>query len=34
MEHKPASWLSKDTLNDVEWLPADLEVIESVKCIC
>lgn len=29
MEQKPARWLSKDTLNDVEWLPADLEVIEK-----
>ena len=30
-EHKSARWLTKDTLNDVEWLPADLEVIEKIK---
>lgn len=30
-EHKAARWLTKDTLNDVEWLPADLEVIEKIK---
>jgi 8-oxo-dGTP diphosphatase len=30
-EHKSARWLTKDTLNDVNWLPADLEVIENLK---
>lgn len=30
-EHKSARWLTKDALNDVEWLPADLEVIENLK---
>lgn len=30
-EHKSARWLTKDTLNDVNWLPADLEVIEKIK---
>lgn len=30
-EHKSARWLTKDTLNDVEWLPADLEVIEKIE---
>lgn len=30
-EHKSARWLTKDKLNDVEWLPADLEVIEKIK---
>lgn len=30
-EHKSARWLTKDALNDVEWLPADLEVIEKIK---
>jgi 8-oxo-dGTP diphosphatase len=30
-EHKSACWLSKDSLGDVEWLPADLEVIEKIK---
>ena len=30
-EHRSARWLTKDTLNEVEWLPADLEVIEKIK---
>lgn len=30
-EHKSARWLTKDTLNNVNWLPADLEVIEKIK---
>ena len=30
-EHMSARWLTKDTLNDVEWLPADLEVIEKIE---
>jgi 8-oxo-dGTP diphosphatase len=30
-EHKSARWLTKETLCDVEWLPADLEVIEKLK---
>jgi 8-oxo-dGTP diphosphatase len=30
-EHKSACWLTKDKFNDVEWLPADLEVIEKIK---
>lgn len=29
-EHKSARWLTKETLNEVEWLPADLEVIEKI----
>ena len=30
-EHKSAQWLSKETLDDVEWLPADVEVIKLFK---
>jgi len=30
-EHKAAKWLSKDELNSIEWLPADLELIEMIK---
>lgn len=30
-EHKAAKWLSKDELNDVAWLPADLGLIEKVR---
>lgn len=29
--HKSARWLTKETLSEVEWLPADLEVIEKLK---
>ena len=32
-EHEAAKWLSKDELNSVKWLPADLEVIEEIKCL-
>lgn len=31
LEHKSAKWLRKDELNVVEWLPADIEVIEELK---
>lgn len=31
MEHKEARWLTKDTLNSVEWLPADITVINKIK---
>ncbi len=30
-EHKDAKWLTKDTLDSVEWLPADLGLIEKIK---
>ena len=30
-EHKSARWLTKESLNDVDWLPADLDVIEKIK---
>lgn len=30
-EAEAARWLSVDTLYDVEWLPADLELIEKIK---
>jgi 8-oxo-dGTP diphosphatase len=29
-EHKSAQWLSKDSLNSIEWLPADVEVLEAI----
>ena len=31
-EHESAKWLSKDELDSVRWLPADMEVIEKVRC--
>lgn len=30
-EHEAARWLTKETLDSVKWLPADLEVIEFVR---
>ena len=30
-EHKDAKWLSKDELGTVEWLPADISLIERLK---
>lgn len=30
-EHEAAKWLTKDTLDSVEWLPADLGLIEKMK---
>ncbi len=30
-EHEAAKWLSKELLDDVEWLPADLSLIEKVS---
>lgn len=30
-EHEAAKWLSKDELDSVKWLPADLEVIKALK---
>ena len=30
-EHKSARWLTAETLNSVEWLPADRELIEILQ---
>lgn len=30
-EHEAAKWLSKEELHSVDWLPADLELIEKIK---
>lgn len=30
-EHEAAKWLTKDELGSVEWLPADVELIEKLK---
>lgn len=29
-EHEAARWLTKDQLDSVDWLPADLEVVEDI----
>lgn len=30
-EHKSARWLTSETLDSVEWLPADKDIIEMLK---
>lgn len=30
-EHEAAKWLTKETLDSVEWLPADLGLIEKLR---
>lgn len=30
-EHEAAKWLTKDTLDSVDWLPADLGLIEKIR---
>lgn len=30
-EHEAAKWLDKDSINDVDWLPADVTLIEKIK---
>ena len=32
-EHEAAKWLTKETLYSVEWLPADLGLIETIEKI-
>lgn len=31
LEHEDARWLSMDELDSVKWLPADMEVLETIK---
>ena len=30
-EHEAARWLTKDTLESVDWLPADIDLIGKLK---
>ncbi len=30
-EHENSTWLTKDTLDSVDWLPADVELLEIIK---
>ncbi len=30
-EHEAAKWLTKDELDSVKWLPADVKVVEALK---
>lgn len=32
-EHEAARWLTKETLGSVRWLPADVQIIETLKKI-
>jgi 8-oxo-dGTP diphosphatase len=31
LEHKAAKWLRREELDSIDWLPADLEVVEKLK---
>ena len=31
LEHEAAKWLTMDTINEVNWLPADVLVVEALK---
>ncbi len=31
LEHENARWVTKDEIDSVDWLPADLQVIDDVK---
>ena len=30
-EHEAAKWLTKETLDSVEWLPADISIIDRIR---
>ncbi len=31
LEHHAARWLDAATIDDVQWLPADVQVVEAIK---
>ena len=31
IEHKAAKWLTKDELDSVDWLPADITLIDKIR---
>ena len=31
LEHADARWLDMDTIDSVEWLPADIQVVDAIK---
>lgn len=33
LEHEDAKWLAQDELDSVDWLPADVEVVQTLKTI-
>ena len=30
-EHEAAKWLTKEQLNEVAWLPADITLVENIR---
>lgn len=32
-EHEAAKWLSKEELDSVEWLPADIKLIDNIRAL-
>lgn len=30
-EHEAAKWVTKEQLNSVEWLPADIKLVENIS---
>ena len=32
LEHEGAKWVDKETIHTVDWLPADVELVEKVVC--
>ena len=32
-EHEAAQWLGRDELDSVRWLPADLKVVDKIRCM-
>ena len=33
LEHENASWLTKETLRNVDWLPADVSILDKVELL-
>lgn len=33
IEHKEARWISKDELDSIDWIPADVEIVDLLKNI-
>ena len=31
-EHDAAKWLTKDEMDSVEWLPADIALVDKIRC--
>lgn len=31
LEHQAARWVSKDDIDSLDWLPADIEVVDAIK---